>query len=70
MRASSLASFFFSCSVPSSFKHSVDHVVCSSKRSRQQLQGTSKAISMASKRSSDPDDPTVAPPLLAISFSC
>ncbi|CAL8132311.1 unnamed protein product [Prunus armeniaca] len=38
-------------------------MVCSSKRSRQQLQGTSKAISMASKRSSDPDDPTVAPPL-------
>ncbi|KAM1091420.1 hypothetical protein ACFX19_019119 [Malus domestica] len=36
----------------------------SSKGSHQQLQGTSKIISMASKRSCDPIDPTVAPPQL------
>ncbi|TQE09365.1 hypothetical protein C1H46_005002 [Malus baccata] len=38
----------------------------SSKRSHQQLQGTSKVISMASKGSCDPIDPIdpiVAPPL-------
>ena len=48
----------------SSFRHFVDHLVCSSKRSHQQLQGTSKVIFMASKRSCDPIDPIVAPPLV------
>ncbi|RXI06691.1 hypothetical protein DVH24_025827 [Malus domestica] len=38
----------------------------SSKGSHQQLQGTSKVISMASKGSCDPIDPTVAPPLIII----
>ncbi|CAL9017811.1 unnamed protein product, partial [Prunus brigantina] len=40
-----------------------DVVLASSKRSHQQLQGTSKLIFLASKRSCDPIDPTVAPPL-------
>ncbi|CAL2237203.1 unnamed protein product [Prunus armeniaca] len=55
--------FLLQFAADGSFRHFVDHLVCSSKRSHQQLQGTSRLISMASKRSCDPIDPTVAPPL-------
>lgn len=56
-------SFFFkdtACTTTFSFSIFINHRVCNPKRSHQQHQETSKHISMASKRSCDPN---MAPPL-------